>query len=358
MTLAEEEWRRKNQWASDWMHQGIDLLPESSAEALERAVRCFDQAIALRRALPLAENHFLRYGLSAGWVNRGDALSRLKREGALAEAIQSYDEALVLLKSLPLEENLLYPRRLAITWINRGIALQMDPLRHGTEEAAECFRSAIGVLEHPSASALADTLSLQAGAWINLAGTLAHAGEKPSEAARSAARRALQLAQPSERTDLTLAEVALKARHLLCRLVVREIVDKRPVSPDLRQEASGAATDALLLARDWHLQGHPGFEGMAREIFRFGCRILGAGSPRLLARFLEECLKEKESHAAFPLDPETFAAAQSAIWSALGHLQSGGFPMAGTTAFESFLSDIQELKKAEEQLKLRLAPGN
>ena len=351
MTPAQDELQRKNQWASDWMHQGIDLLPESSAEALERAVRCFDQAIALRRAFPLAENPFLRYGLSAGWVNRGDALARLERKGARAEAIQSYDTALALLQSLPLEENPLYPRRLAIAWINRGIALQKAPSASGADAAAVCFRSALAVLAHPSAAAVADTLSLQAGAWLNLAGTL------PPAEALLAAQKALALAEPSEQIEPSLAEAAFKARHLLCRLVIRDIADKKPLSPQLRSEAAQAAETALRSARYWKHQPRLDVEAMTamiREIFRFGCRLHGEGTPGNLDRFLRAAFDAEESSSALPLDSETFAAAQAAIWSLLGHLQSGGFPAAGTPDFESFLSAIQELKRTEKRLEARL----
>ncbi|HEY8966677.1 MAG TPA: hypothetical protein VIM58_09550, partial [Candidatus Methylacidiphilales bacterium] len=71
--------RRRNEEASAWMHRGMDVLAEAapSASKLEEAVGHFDRAIALRRTLPLAENPFFRYGLSAGWINRGDAFARI-----------------------------------------------------------------------------------------------------------------------------------------------------------------------------------------------------------------------------------------------------------------------------------------
>ncbi len=153
MPLVSNDARHKNQLASDWMHRGIDLLNENSASTLERALRCFDEAIALRQTLPVNENHHYRYGLSAGWINRGDALARLGGTELLAEAVKSYDEALVLLESLPLEENVLYPRRFAITWINRGMALQKQKGSGDMWEALECFREAVDVLVHPSALA-------------------------------------------------------------------------------------------------------------------------------------------------------------------------------------------------------------
>ena len=203
MPLLSEDLHRRNQLASDWMHQGMDLANGIASLDLEQAIRCFDEAIALRRTLPLEENPFFRYGLSAGWINRGDALARLGENASLNEAVKSYDEALLLLEDLPLEENALYPRRLAIAWINRGIALQKRDDPGGRWEAMECFREAIGVLEQSAALGIDDRLSLLAGAWTNLAGILAGAGE---EGTCSAARQALALVRSSEHADFLSAE--------------------------------------------------------------------------------------------------------------------------------------------------------
>ncbi len=85
--MVSDDLHHKNQLASDWMHRGIDLLNENSGATLAQAVLCFDEAIALRLTLPLDENPFFRYGLSAGWINRGDALARLKNDHSLAQAV-------------------------------------------------------------------------------------------------------------------------------------------------------------------------------------------------------------------------------------------------------------------------------
>jgi hypothetical protein len=340
-----------NQLASDWMHRGMDLAKENSAATLERAVRCFDEAIVLRRTLPLEENHFYRYGLSAGWINRGDALARRGGSGFAAEAVKSYDEALTLLESLPLEENALYPRRLAITWINRGTALQQQEISGGAWEAVECFREAIDVLEHSSAAHIADQQNLLAGAWGNLAGALMSSGEENADGIRLAAHKALALVEFSEKTDAVSAEVSLKVRHLLCRLVVKDIADQKPLSNPVIEEATDAVEEALALARIWKLRGETGFDKLAREIFRFGCRIYENGQPHFLGEFLMECLSPEGFDAAWLLDEETAGAAQAAIWEALGKLQLEGFRLVATPHFESFLSNIQELRRVEERLK-------
>ncbi len=334
------------------MHQGIDLAKENSVITLERAVRCFDEAIALRSTLPLEENHFYRYGLSAGWINRGDALAQLEGSRSLEDAIKSYDEALLLLETLPLEENPLYPRRLAITWINRGIALQKRETADDKRETTECFREAIAVLERFSAVSIADSHSLLAGAWTNLAGVLAGAGEAEAEDARSSANKALALVRYSEQTDIVAAEMGLKARHALCRLAVREMVSKKALSKTAIAEATDSVDEALALARHWHFfQKRNDLVELTREIFRFGCRIYENGQPHFLAEFLMEGLAPETFGGAIPPNQEIFDAVQAAIWSVVAKLQLDGFQFVATSAFEPFLSDLQELRLVEERLE-------
>jgi tetratricopeptide (TPR) repeat protein len=358
MSLLSNDSRHKNQLASDWMHRGMDLANENSEATLEQAVRCFDEAIALRRTLPLDENHFFRYGLSAGWINRGDAMMRFGTNRSLAEAVKSYDEALILLESLPLKENALYPRRLAIAWINRGFALQKQEAPHDLWEATACFREAIEVLESPEANEVTDRASLLAGAWINLAEAFMSSDQEDAETIRSAARKALALVLPSERLDLVSAEIGSKGRHLLCRLAVRDIAGKRPLSKPSASEATDAVDETLALVRHWKLQGQGKLPTLALEIFRFGCRLYENSQPHFLAEFLTECLAPELFGEAILPDQETLDAAHAAIWGALGNLQLDGFHLISTSQFEPFLADIQELREVEERLnQLRLVPA-
>ena len=294
------------------MHQGIDLLEETDPAALEKAVRCFDRAIALRRTLPLEEEPFFRYGLSAGWINRGDALARLGGGQRLNDAVHSYDEALALLESLPLAEKVLYPRRLAITRINRGVALQQqEPSRD--REAAVAFRAALDVLADPSAEAVTDLSALRAMAWANLAGAAA----LPDEAF-SAVREALGLTRAAEQADAAMAETGLKARHALCRRLVRDFATARAIPDPLVAEATDAVEEGLALAREWETRGRADFDGVARNLFHFGCWIYGNRLPRFLAEFLGDSLDWED------VDRERAAAAVTAIQDALALIQNAG----------------------------------
>jgi len=156
--------------------------------------------------------------------------------------------------------------------------------------------------------------------------------------------------------SLGIGEVIRGDRCCLCGSGLQGAA--RPL-PSCRQgaykEAIDAVSETILLARQWRLQGRVDFEGIVREVFRFGCRIHEASSPRIMAEFLEGCFAAGKSNDGISLDQETFAAAQASIWSVLGHLQSDGFRWVGTPAFDPFLAGIQELRKAEERLKLYLA---
>ena len=348
MAVITPEHQRNNQLASDWMHCGFDLLEAKGADAPQQALRCFDQALALRRTLPWKEDHFLRYGLSACWINRADALAQVGDDHSLAEAMTSYDEALLLLETLPLEANLLYPRRLAIAWINRGVALQKQDAAGAVREAAQCFREAIGVLECDSAARVEDRSSLQAGAWANLAGALAHHEGSTCLDVATAANRALKLTQASEQADVAMADAALQARLAFCRIVTRDLAAQKPVTVDALAMATRAADEGVALAARWMRNGHAAFEEIAAKIFRLGCRIHERSQPQPLARFLLEALDS--GAIALRHRPEAFAAAQAAIWRALEHLHTGGFHNPASPAFDAFLSDVRELRQVEERL--------
>ncbi len=138
---------------------------------------------------------------------------------------------------------------------------------------------------------------LRAGAWGNLAGALMELGEE-QPGIRSAAHQALALVKPSEGSDRVALEVGLKARHLLCRLAVRDIAEEKPLSRATLAEATDAVEEALALVRSWKLPEDAALARLARGIFRFGCRIYESAQPHFLAEFLMEYLSPEEFGAA------------------------------------------------------------
>jgi hypothetical protein len=96
------------------------LLEQGDSASLQKALACFEEAILLREALPLADNPLYRWGLTAGWMNRGDALTRLGGQDRLTEALRCYDIAISHLHQLPLQADPVFRWRLGVAWINRG----------------------------------------------------------------------------------------------------------------------------------------------------------------------------------------------------------------------------------------------
>lgn len=345
-----------NELASDWMHRGMALLEETSSAKLEEAVECFDKAIALRQTLPLDENPWFRYGLSAGWLNRADALTKLGGKERLGEAVKSIDEALALLASLPLEENPLYPRRLAIAWINRGFTLQKQESPGAMAEIVSCFRRAISIVEAPAAHAISDKELLRAGAWINLGKALLQSPEAEGREVRDIAKKALVLLREKERTDRAAAEAGFKARHLLCQAIAHGFQEAHDISREEIAETTDVVDEGMALARHWEVQGENGFRDLARGLFRFGCRIYQEHQPHFLSEFILENLDPERAEGAFLLNQEMHDAAMVALWSALKEVQSDGFRSISTPRFEEMMARLRALRLTEERLgKLRHA---
>jgi len=332
------------------MHRGIDLLNGNDPAGLEKAVACFDQAIALRRTLPLAEEPRHRYGLAAGWMNRGDALARLGAKAQLVESLRSYDEALGLLRTLPLEDDPLYPRRLAIAWINRGVTRQKEETAAATTDAIGCFREALAVLEAPSAAALVDLPLLRAGALTNLAGAWLDS-DRPAVEARSLAQQALALIKHAEQTDVVAAEAAFKARLAVCRAIAAESRDGKLVPPELMEMTIDVVDEGLMLARHWEQRGERGFRALAQDLFRFGCRIYPAGQPHFLAEFILESLDPEKANGVLPLNQEIHESAVAALWNALKEIHQDGFQFISSPRFEPMLENLRNLRVTEERLE-------
>ena len=79
-----------------------------------------------------------------------------------------------------------------------------------------------------------------------------------------------------ETADADAAEVGLKARHVLCQTIARDLSNagarRKPTIDDVH-EATDVADEALELARHWERQGVSRFRPIAYDLFRFGARL-------------------------------------------------------------------------------------
>ena len=304
-----------NTHASTLMKRGIHLLGVIAPNAVSEALGCFDQALELRRGLPVDAVPILRYGLAACWLNRADALVRLGNDDQITDAVRSFDEGIRLLHGLPLGEDPRFPRRLAMAYQNRGLALRAQG-RPAVETIA-AFTEAIAILDHDQAALIPDRRYLLAVVWVNLATARADEASAESEAlARTAALRAIALVTKMEETDEAAAEVGLKARHVLCQTIALRLPSSARADetmPDDVHEATDVADDGLGLVRHWEQLGVDRFRSIAFDLFRFGARVYARYQPQFLHEFVLDNMNPDQSSLGYAHCAEMRAAAQEAL---------------------------------------------
>jgi tetratricopeptide (TPR) repeat protein len=304
-----------NAHASTLMKRGIRLLDATEPGALSDALGCFDQALELRRGLPIDAVPTLRYGLAACWLNRADALVRLGDAAQIAEALRSFDEGIRLLHGLPLGADARFPRRLAMAYQNRGLAVRAQG--RPASEAIPSFTEAIAILDHDQAALIEDRQYLLAVVLMNLANARAAGPDADRDSlARDAALRAIALVADAERHDEAAAEVGLKARHVLCQTIAARLpamtADNGTMPGDVH-EATDVADEGLGLVRHWERHGVDRFRAIAYDLFRFGARVYASYQPQFLHEFVLDNMDPGQSSPAYANCPEMRAAAQEAL---------------------------------------------
>ena len=312
MTQAEVE--EINTQASVLMKRGIAFLEEPQREAAIDALHCFDEALELRRRVPIDHSPFQVYLLAGCLFNRADALARMGDVGPSATALNSYDEGIAAMRRIPLAENPLYPRRLALGLQNRGLALQARGREGDAELAAESFIAAHDVLDQDHSRAIEDLACLRGVVWLNLANLRGMQGTSDGfAAARDAAMRAIGAVEGLETNDVNAAATGLQARHVLCRICAHGLsqADGENMPEDVH-EATDAVDDGLDLVRAWEQRGVPYFRQLAFDLFRFGARVYARYQPQFLDEFIADNTNASASSPDYVNSPEMMTAAHEA----------------------------------------------
>ncbi|HWA25662.1 MAG TPA: hypothetical protein VG734_08385 [Lacunisphaera sp.] len=222
-------------------------------------------------------------------MNRGHLLHRLHVTAQAALALAAFDEAAIVLRSLPETDN---------PWPRRNLA---------------------GVLLN-TANLRLDLNCL--------------------DEAASSAREGLNLVMPAERSHEVDAELALKARRVLCDAIGRIVVAPDVDYESLAREASDLVDDAMAVTRDWAGRGNTSFVFLAQRFFRFGVQLYRFHQPQFLAEFVRENLAS---------DPEFRAIALEAVNAALADRPSG-FLVVGDPASERRLETWRDLASLRADL--------
>jgi tetratricopeptide (TPR) repeat protein len=297
--------------ASVVMKRGMSLMQAQRQAEVAEALVCFDEALALRRQLPLDGSPAFRYSLAACWLNRAEALLVIGGPSRIEEALDAFDESIALLHELPLSLDPLYPRRLAIAHQNRGLTLSaLAPPR--VEAAAVAFTHAINLLNDSVSDPIEDRRYLLGAAWVNLARIRTMQKDATVQDVRDAAVTALEQVAELETSDLGGAEVGLTARHLLCQALARMLPNVSPNDPDgleLVHAATDTVDEGLDVVRSWESRGVGRFRGAASDLLRFGARVYLSFQPHFLEEFIEDQLDPSQSSADYVASAEIQAAA-------------------------------------------------
>jgi tetratricopeptide (TPR) repeat protein len=351
-TGSSEEFRRDD-LGNVWINRGLALLAAGSAQQLAQAVTSFEACIELRKGLSTGPNHQFHYGLAAGWMNRADALTRLGAPEHLVEALRSYDEALAVMQTLPVEENDWFRHRLAVAWMNRGITAQAIGGPDSSAEALKGFDRSIALLKGHRLFERPEGKHLLACAWLNRAGLwLARSPEKLAQA-RESALAARDTISGMEEQQPGMADVALKARHAICRAAAAKLEEAK-TGEDVKAlvaEATDAVDEGLALSRLWEERGVPAFKPMEAELFRFGTQIYQKHQPHFLAEFVLENLDPERSPAAAKATAPMMQAGAEAVSRTLQGLQARGFGEIGKPGMERLLETLGDLRAADERLR-------
>jgi hypothetical protein len=306
-----------NAEASALMKRGIGLLQDGTHESVLEALRCFDEALVLRRRVPPGHAPFQGYLLAACLLNRADALVRLGGEAPLGHALLAYEEGIEVLRALPLSDDPRFPRRLAMAHQNRGLALQLRRTAADLAAAAGAFTEAIAVLDHERSAAIPDREYLRGVVWLNLANLEAARNEPGSQdRSRDAATWALAYVASLEDTDPEAAEAGLRARHVLCQscaIALSQPAAAGETMPEDVHDATDAVDEGLALVRRWEQRGVMRFRPLAFDLFRFGARVYARFQPQFLVEFVEENMDPDQSSSGYVESGEMQWAAQEAL---------------------------------------------
>ncbi len=327
-----------------WMNHGICLLNLGTPPHLKVALPSFERAIALRLKLPLDDSRRYRWGLAGAFMNRADVLTRL--EGPGAEARAACDLAIAHLSALTTTPDFDLPQRLGLAWTQRGLVAET------AEEAIRCFTSATEVLASPANPRQALTRGhalLHRGiARLNRAGD-------PAAAAVDAVA-VLESARADEQVFPAVAELALHARHLLCRALchsLEEHGDSSAVTGDWIGDATDAIEEGLSLDRHWSSRGVISFRPLACQLFVLGLRIYRVCQPHFLAGFILDTLDPARAPDVPPYGADFLTAAALAIKQGLDDaVLRAAAATLNPERLQKELAILQALRDADAQLAL------
>ena len=307
---------------------GQTLEQQGTLEAFSEAVKRYDEAHSLVRALPL-ETERVRMALAIASMNRGNALQKQNTPLSLETAVSAYDEAIALLRSLSIDRNATDRNVLGAAWMNRGHALLARGESTSIKDSLESFREAIAVLK---TLPLHDSISFRvnlAAAWMNEANALMKVQD--SVAAIASAQSAMAVTIEAEKREPIFADIGLKARRVAC-----EALGHRLYVASQRGESTKEIGDQAIDFVDY----------IAVRLFHFGAQLYAVQLPDFLAEFILEHIDPELSVGAMADTEEFYLIASDIIARARKDLETRRAAFLDTPETARLLQRFRALRDA------------
>lgn len=345
----------RNLLAAAWMRRGVVLLIFSSEQSLPESIRCFDEAIRLRRELLSAHKHpALVHAQASTFLGRGDALARQGGETNLRQALISYDEAVALLATLPVRQSPQLMAQIIAAHGSRAAVYEALRAPDAIAQAVQVHRGIAELIRGTPAEKHPD-FRLHLGAAHANAANLLLVADAPSfdpAAARTESEQALAAVEGLERDNPVAGEIAIKARRGVCRSIAA-LIETRGNSTAPREflnAMTDAADEALALARQWEAKGVARFRPLAIELFGFGANLYVRHQPHFLAEFVLDNLDPEQSADAFKNCPQMHGLATALVGDALRHFERDRMITTETKDVDRQIEIMQGLRHAAERL--------
>jgi hypothetical protein len=324
----------------DWLRNGQALEARNTAESVAGAVRSYEKAVALLRALPVEQ---VRRELAIAWMNFGNARQKQMDATAHPDAVRAYDDAIALLSAINAPEDFALRNSIGAAWMNRGHALHRQGNAAAIAAALESHDHAIAQLQSLPLGENRSFLINLAAAWMNRAHALLSFEFPDSVAAHEAALKTIQLTSDGMHTDPVIADVSLRARHALCGALSQQLSKK--ATAELIAETGDIVDESLALVRHWEKQGEQHFRPLALAIFRFGTQFYHAYQPQFLAEFILECVDPKGLTGALFESDELRAIALSTLARARADVYNRSMFDPANRKLQDLRQDLEEAEK-------------
>ncbi len=262
-------------------------------EQLAASETFYRRAIDILEKLDWKDTPRYRHQLATTYLNLANTLARLGKPAEPSEpAIAAFDKALECTAELAAEDDNMAVLRASIR-SSLARALQWCADHQRLERAGREFEGAIRILEKlPYNEDQRLALEL-AACHANRATLISRA--KPSKATIDATLQsgevALQLAGPTEQSNLFAAETAINARRAICHTFGILVGSQEPqVKADIHDKATDLVEDGLKVIRLWESRAATGLRPSAQHLFHLGCAFYCLQQPQFLPEFVNDYL--------------------------------------------------------------------